>query len=67
MIYAVVPATRNASEEYARLVSLVMLWDCFVMVENMLGGREKLNVILSNLLFKDEYNYLAGRISINAK
>jgi hypothetical protein len=33
-------------------LSLAMLWDCFVMVENMLGGREKLNVIVSNLLFK---------------
>lgn len=35
--------------------------------ENMLGGREKSNVILGNLFFKDEHNYLGGRISINAK
>lgn len=48
-------------------LSLTMFWDCFVMVKNMLGGREKLNVILSNLLFRDKHNYLAGKISINAK
>lgn len=48
-------------------LSLTMFWDCFVMVKNMLGGREKLNVILSNFLFRDKHNYLAGKFSINAK
>lgn len=58
------------AKEYAKdwsELTLTRLWDCFVTAENMLGGREKSNVILSNLLFKDEHNYLAGRISINAK
>lgn len=48
-------------------LSLIVSHDCFVMVKNMLGGRKKLNVILSNLLFRDKHDYLAGRISVNAK
>lgn len=47
--------------------SLTTLWDCFEVVKKTLGGRKKLNVILSNLFFKDEHNYLAGKFSINAK
>lgn len=46
---------------------LIIFRDCFVMVKIMMGGRKKLNVILSNLLFRDKHDYLEGRISVNVK
>lgn len=48
-------------------LGLIMFWDCFVMVKNMLGGRKKLKVILSNVLVRDKHDYLAGKISVNVR